>query len=239
MSNWKRSFCSGCGAIGYVNDPSLDEINKIYLTASGNPKHSNEFAFGSTTEKIAKSLLLTSNWHPTEDFCLDYGSGGGSFSKVLLEMGAKVVVFEPFGENPKVPGLEWYRFWDEVKPNVSFGWVFLVEVVEHLLNPVEELINIRKRLLPGGKLLITTPNSKGWRAKFDGIKWREVQNPTHINLFSEKALRICLKMAGFNDVCRILRPVNYNAEGISRLMLSATQVLGIDGGLRMIAKVDS
>jgi hypothetical protein len=108
-----------------------------------------------------------------------------------------------------------------------------------LLDPIEQLINIRKRLLPGGKLLITTPNSKGWRARFDGAKWREVQNPTHVNLFTEKALRICLKKAGFNNVHRILRPISYNTKGVLRLILSTTQMLGIDGGLRIIAKVDS
>lgn len=64
---------------------------------------------------------------------------------------------------------------------------------------------------------------------------REVQNPTHINLFSEKALRTCLLNAGFSCVKRVFHPVKYKANGFKALALGISQMIGVDGGLRFIA----
>lgn len=97
----------------------------------------------------------------------------------------------------------------------------------------------RSHLTPGGKLVITTPNAKGWRARKDGFRWREVQNPTHINVFSEAALKGCLIKAGYSSAKRIFRPVKYNAKGINAIALGFTQLFGIDGGLRFIATNDT
>ncbi|MCC7222023.1 MAG: methyltransferase domain-containing protein, partial [Candidatus Contendobacter sp.] len=103
------------------------------------------------------------------------------------------------------------------------------------LNPQKQLEKIRRSLAPGGKLIVTTPNAKGWRAKIDNFSWREANNPTHINLFSESALKSCLAKAGFTGVKRIFQPVTYKATGLKALALSMTQRLGIDGGLRFVA----
>ena len=114
----------------------------------------------------------------------------------------------------------------------------MIEVVEHMLDPEYELKMIKEHLAPGGKLVITTPNAKGWRALKDGFKWREAQNATHINLFSTDALIKCLQNAGYKKIKRVLRPVKYNVSGLKGLFLSVTQMIGIDGGIRLVVKKD-
>ena len=232
---WMRWRCNGCGVFGYVHDPSSDELSQVYESAWQDSERSGTYAAGSTDEKIARSLLDAVNFSPLGSKCLDYGGGKGSFAKVLIEKGCeRLAVFEPFGQNPGLQFVNWVNDLNALGEE-KFDWIFMVEVLEHLLNPQETLAEIRRHLAPGGKLVITTPNALGWRARIDGFKWREAQNPTHINLFTAQILKDCLMKAGYSNANRILRPVTYKAKGLKALGLAMTQVVGVDGGLRFIA----
>jgi SAM-dependent methyltransferase len=232
---WIRWHCNGCGAFGYVNDPSPAELSQVYETAWQDSESSGTYAAGSTDEKIARSLLDMVCFSPTGCKCLDYGGGKGSLAKVLIEKGCeRLTVFEPFGQNPGLHAVNWINDLNDLEGE-KFDWIFMIEVLEHLLNPQEELAEIRRHLSPGGKLMITTPNARGWRARIDGFKWREAQNPTHINLFTALTLKNCLTNAGYSNAKRMLRPVTYKAKGLKALGLAMTQMVGVDGGLRFIA----
>lgn len=236
MPTWDRWLCKGCGSIGYCIDPSLDELNHVYQTAWHDAVGSGQFAAGSTSERIAYSLISVLVGQSKLGSCLDYGGGKGVLAKTLVRLGSHdVSVFEPFGTDPKTPGVSWFSSWHDFPSDKKFDYIFMVEVIEHLLDPVEELRQIRERLSSSGKLIITTPNARGWHARLDGTNWREAQNPTHINLFSPLAIKACLKFAGFKQVKRVLKPVRYNANGLSALALALTQIFGIDGGIRIIA----
>lgn len=232
---WQRWYCNSCGAFGYVNDPGIDELNKVYEAAWQDSGSTGTFAAGSTDEKIARSLLDVVSFSPMGSKCLDYGGGKGGLASVLAAKGCKdLTVFEPFGVNPGIKAVKWINDLNDLD-GLKFDWIFMIEVLEHLLNPQDELSKIRQYLAPGGKLVITTPNARSWRARIDGFKWREVQNPTHINLFTAQTLEACLLKSGYSSVKRILRPVTYKATGLKALALAMTQMLGIDGGLRYIA----
>lgn len=234
-SEWMRWHCDGCGAFGYVNDPSAAELDQVYAAAWQDSSHSGTFAAGSTDEKIARSLLDAMRFSPVGVKCLDYGGGKGSFAKVLIAKGCEhLTVFEPFGQNPGIPSVNWINSLGDLEGE-KFDWIFMVEVLEHLLNPQKELAKLRQHLSQGGILVITTPNARGWRARIDGFNWREAQNPTHINLFTARTLKDCLLNAGYSTAERILRPVTYRAKGLKALGLAMTQVIGVDGGLRFIA----
>jgi len=74
------------------------------------------------------------------------------------------------------------------------------------------------------------------RSRLNGSNWREIQNPTHINLFSYQGLKRLLEQAGFTEVVRLYKPVSYNQSGLRALALALTQLIGIDGGLRILAR---
>lgn len=232
---WLRWHCINCCAFGYVDNPGSEALIKVYETAWQDSNCSGTYATGSTDEKIGHSLLDVVHFAPLGVKCLDYGGGKGCFAKALIEKGcACLTVFEPYAQNPGLSSVNWINDLNDLGRE-KFDWIFLIEVLEHMLNPQEELAGIRRHLSPGGKLLITTPNAHGWRARIDGFNWREVQNPTHINLFTEITLKNCLSKAGYSDVLRILRPVTYKAKGLKALALAMTQIIGVDGGLRLIA----
>ena len=235
VPEWKRWQCTKCGSFGYVSEPDNEALSQLYQSAWQDPNRIGSFAAGSTNELISHSLLKAIRFSPNGCNCLDYGGGKGYFTKALLECGCdNLTVYEPFGQNPGIESVNWINDSNNILEE-SFEWIFMIEVLEHLLNPQKDLMKIFRYLVPGGKLFITTPNAKGWRAKTDGFDWREVQNPTHINLFTGAILKKCLIEAGFSTPKRIFRPVNYKGKGLKAMALSMTQLVGIDGGLRFIA----
>ncbi len=235
LSEYKRWLCLKCGSMGYITDPSLIQLENIYVNAWNGDSAAGRFASGSTSSVIAESLISTIIGNMDVGKCLDYGGGNGSLAQSLKNLNSDVYVFEPYGKPINDTRLIWLKSWDQLPTNIIFDWIFMIEVIEHLLNPVQELKKIREHLAPNGKLLITTPNATGWRARIEGEKWREALNPTHINLFSPGSLILFLHRAGFSNIHRSLRPVRYHQTFLSTLALSLTQLFGIDGSIRVIA----
>jgi SAM-dependent methyltransferase len=225
--------------MGYYRNPEPGELEAIYREAWRDPTFSGRFAAGSTSQEIAASILSAMTTGSEITACLDYGGGSGGMAAALLHRGATdVTVVEPFGAKARIAGVKWISDLQELPGQAAFSHIFMVEVIEHLLEPVAELKTLKNLLAPGGKLIVTTPNASGWRARLAGTEWREAQNPTHIQLFSPLSLRRCLQSAGFSRVRRIYRPVRYGASGVRASALVVSQMLGIDGGIRVIASAD-
>ena len=85
----------------------------------------------------------------------------------------------------------------------SFDLAFTSEVIEHLADGeafLQELFRITK---PGGRLLLSTPNSAFWVYRLYALAGRtlsEVQHPGHVRFYSRKSLRRLIEQAGFTDV---------------------------------------
>jgi 2-polyprenyl-3-methyl-5-hydroxy-6-metoxy-1,4-benzoquinol methylase len=219
--------------------PDLKLLDSMYKSAWGAPNTSGKFAAGSTDEIISKSLLSVLGWEARKGLCLDYGAGKGLLSRVIYDLGGEIIAVEPHGTEDIIhsDSFPWFRSVDNVPPDIKFDWIFCIEVVEHLVDPVGVLEKLRRRLSHIGKIVITTPNARGWRAQKDKFQWREAQNPTHLTLFTGISLRTCLEKAGYKNINRIYKPVNYmKRQIISRLALAFTQIVGIDGGLRFVAE---
>lgn len=74
----------------------------------------------------------------------------------------------------------------------SFDLIWCSEVIEHLEDPFHFRSEVDRLLKPGGMLALTTPNSHFWFyfvAKLFGKSAKELQNPTHLQFFSEEKIR--------------------------------------------------
>jgi SAM-dependent methyltransferase len=77
----------------------------------------------------------------------------------------------------------------------------MMEVIEHMPGVLGEktVCDMRRVLLPGGVLLISTPNYPIKRfydfydAIFHGFRARFFDDPTHVTLFSHRRLRLLLE----------------------------------------------
>lgn len=78
-----------------------------------------------------------------------------------------------------------------------FDFVIMDQVIEHLANPKLVLVEIRRILKGGGKLVFTTPNSEGWGANTFGRKWINWHVPYHRHHFTKKSARVLAKQTGF------------------------------------------
>jgi 2-polyprenyl-3-methyl-5-hydroxy-6-metoxy-1,4-benzoquinol methylase len=80
--------------------------------------------------------------------------------------------------------------------SVSFDYITMDQVIEHMKDPIEILRGAAQILKPGGKVAITTPNSKGFGAAFFGRKWINWHVPYHLQHYSRASLRMAATAAG-------------------------------------------
>ena len=96
-------------------------------------------------------------------------------------------------------------------PIESFDVVTMIELIEHLADPMEDLRSIQSLLRPGGALFLTTPNARSLRCRLFGFR-ETLGPPGHLWGFTPKALRKLLRRVG-------LRPVRIWTDGLNPYLL--------------------
>jgi len=82
----------------------------------------------------------------------------------------------------------------------SFDVAAMFDVIEHLFDPRAVLAAAARALVPGGTLVITTPNINSASRYLLGPHWAVLSPREHVYYFSENSLGGLLKTAGFADV---------------------------------------
>ena len=101
----------------------------------------------------------------------------------------------------------------EMPTDIKVDAVTLIEVIEHVDDPVTFMSEIKDKLKPGGKLFITTPAgdvTDNWfsravksyisRFKVEKQSLGAYKSEFHIHFFTEDSLQLCLKRAGFGKI---------------------------------------
>lgn len=103
----------------------------------------------------------------------------------------------------------------------EFDVVVMNHVIEHLPNPEEAIAKVHSILKPKGLLIIGTPNFDSGAARKYGNRFRLLNDPTHISLFSEDSLRRFIRDHGFK-IIKAEYPFFdtpwFNAENLLRLL---------------------
>jgi 2-polyprenyl-3-methyl-5-hydroxy-6-metoxy-1,4-benzoquinol methylase len=92
---------------------------------------------------------------------------------------------------------------EELPPGLTFDWVNIDNVLEHLPNPLETLVQLKSRLSPGGFIYVEVPNESFLPVRYRVNDWvRGFSKPPtaegHINLFTPRTLRKLFTAAGFH-----------------------------------------
>ena len=128
---------------------------------------------------------------------LDYGCGAGGLVQYLrrngvpatlgFEQGAAVSLLRKQG----VP----YVAKEELSDLAGrFDVVTAIEVLEHMLNPLQELRTMRSLLRPGGVLFLTTGNARPFRRHID--RWQYVNPDVHVSFFEPETLELAFRKVG-------------------------------------------
>lgn len=108
-------------------------------------------------------------------------------------------------------------------PDHSAGVAVMIQVLDHLLDPVATLKELRQKLKPDGKLLLVTHNEQSILRKIINSKWPAfcLQHP---QIYSPKSITNLLEVAGYK-VESIRRSINYFE--LSFLLKHLLWVLGL------------
>lgn len=76
----------------------------------------------------------------------------------------------------------------------TFSAIYLIEVIEHVDDPIRILKRLRSILSPGGQMFITTPCGQTTSGRFVRSAF---ETPEHVHFFTEHSLTKALLAAGF------------------------------------------
>jgi len=128
---------------------------------------------------------------------LELGCASGSLLFLLREAGFEVQGLEM---NAYVADFAGDRFGVSVsigtveKTSAEESWdvIVAIDVLEHLMNPLETMTVCRRRLSKAGVLFLQTP----WYRE-EGVDWPMFLPAEHLHLFTEESVRSLLEAAGF------------------------------------------
>jgi 2-polyprenyl-3-methyl-5-hydroxy-6-metoxy-1,4-benzoquinol methylase len=137
------------------------------------------------SEETGKAIIDLALKYGLGGKVLDYGSGRGELVLLLNERGLSATGYEPATGELLAAG--------------QFDFIFLIEVLEHVLKPTELLERLYDLLSPGGKLFITIPNSENLEkhkvlCPDCGALFHRMQ---HLQSFTAKSLRNLVEIYRF------------------------------------------
>jgi 2-polyprenyl-3-methyl-5-hydroxy-6-metoxy-1,4-benzoquinol methylase len=140
---------------------------------------------------------------------LDYGCGNGGLVRYLRERGiADAAGFDHgwIAAHSRKLGIPVLTEEELSGQDGEFDVITMLEVIEHVVDPVAVLKHARRLLKPGGILYLTTGNAKPYRNCLPA--WRYVIPEIHVSYFEPRTLETALTRAGFRPEYQI-RPRGY------------------------------
>jgi 2-polyprenyl-3-methyl-5-hydroxy-6-metoxy-1,4-benzoquinol methylase len=130
---------------------------------------------------------------------LDYGCGNGRQMITLKENGHDTIGldFDLLAlSSARKNGLN-VKHVSDLTSNEKFDVISLLNVIEHLSAPENVIIQLGGNLNDQGLLIIETPNAQSFLSRKLMSKWRGLEVPRHLQVFSNEGLNILLERCGF------------------------------------------
>jgi ubiquinone/menaquinone biosynthesis C-methylase UbiE len=139
------------------------------------------------------------------DRALDLGCGTGEFTAALERAGARVVGVDVAEAalaraRGRHPGVEFQLVpIDGPLPfeDNRFDLVWASEVIEHVADTARWLSEVRRVLMPAGRLLVTTPSHGRLRVALGGVEKFSEPLGDHLHLYTKHSLQVLLDEFGF------------------------------------------
>jgi len=202
---FRFQICTGCGFIFFSPRPEESDMAIKYnlINELGDTKQREEFLYtGITCDdkralEIYKSIAALVEVHNSS--ILDIGGARGLTLKYFLSDNDCFVV--DYERRELLAGTEYLCETTEDMPESMQAKVILYcHTLEHIVDPVKEILRIKDILEPGGLLYIEVPFGC----------WNEYKHTrnflTHINFFSEGSLYYLLDMCGLSIRYLKLKP---------------------------------
>jgi SAM-dependent methyltransferase len=132
---------------------------------------------------------------------LDFGCGNGGLVRWAREHGVDNVVGHETGwiaSRAQAQGIPMRSAAELVRERNAFDVITAIEVLEHVVDPVDVLRQIARLLKPGGVLFLTTGNARPYRNRL--ARWRYVIPEIHVSFFEPQTLGLAMQAAGLDPV---------------------------------------
>jgi SAM-dependent methyltransferase len=209
-------WCPKCNYGRLAGDITPEEVASFYpdayYTHGTEPKRDSKLGFSDRLRAhLAWRLdfgtpLLPSEITPVHGgrmtFC-DLGCGSGEQLRQFKEAGYEVVGVEPDPRARSIAqkvGVVLDGTAENIPPKIAgmrFDLILLSHVLEHCIDPMKALSNVRKILASDGSLVIEVPNNSALGFCAFRALWPWTDIPRHLNFFTERSLRAALQMSGF------------------------------------------
>lgn len=200
--------CERCGLVFADPQPSDAELESIY-----DQHYYEQFGFvegpGSSDEALARTkkatyarMLARALPHVRSGGrrLLDVGCGLGFSLLAAKDAGMEATGLDPLG--PMDPGARPGRTivrgeLESYVPEHAFDVISLIDVIEHVRNPVTTLRRASALLAPGGVLLLATNDSSSLGARLLGPRWTHYHR-AHLWFFTPRTLREVTEKSGLD-----------------------------------------
>ena len=184
--------CSGCGHI-YAQDPVTMQGVQVLVDPDEMMK---EYA---ARNKRLINFWLRSGFIQANSAVLDFGAGSGHILRSLKQLVPSIQISCVEADDAAFKFLHSQPFtvFDSLEqaPRGSFDAIILIELLEHLNDPVPLLLEIKSRLRPGGRMFITPPCGEtrtGYR------RTSAYDTPEHVQFWTEKSFQLLCEKTGLN-----------------------------------------
>jgi 2-polyprenyl-3-methyl-5-hydroxy-6-metoxy-1,4-benzoquinol methylase len=194
--------CADCGTI-FIHPVPVDQLKKIYP--------SNYYSFANKSKNIVVRLKewldkrffkrILKQISSTEISVLDIGGGTGWMLDVLKKTDERINFTQIVDIDEKAKrvaeenGHAYFEGTIETfNSDQKFHLILMLNLIEHVADPLTVLQKVQSLLAPGGIIVIKTPNTDSWDARlYKKSYWGGLHCPRHWVIFSEKSFRQLLQ----------------------------------------------
>lgn len=118
---------------------------------------------------------------------------------------------------------------EQVPSDLKFQTIIATQVIEHVYDPLPFVRQLIDHTLPGGHIVLATPDIGGVLRKIMGRRWPSFKSPEHVVYFNFDTLSAVMRQAGLNNICRLPYPHAFPAG-----LLAAKFGITLPGSLAQI-----
>jgi len=191
--------CNDCGMI-YENPRFPKEVILEGYINTEQSLHDSQYknrvkSFYNALEKLKEHLPMKGGR------VLDIGTAGGAFLEAATQFGYDAYGLEPslyLSQEGNKRGLKIMQgtIDENSFPDKFFDIICLWDVIEHLVEPKDALLKIKRMLKPEGVLLLNYPDIGTWMAKITGKRFWWILS-VHLHHFDRKTITKICDLTGY------------------------------------------